>query len=73
MNPLRARRPTAWQVSFPDEVGEDDSDEKGEERDLEGMQDDLSILNAKRKTSTNVDDRVRSVASFLSPWFICLL
>jgi hypothetical protein len=78
MDPRRARRPTAWEVSFPDEVGEDDDDEKGEERaerEIEEVQDDLPDLNGKRKTYTSVDDRVRRTASsLLSPsWLICTL
>ena len=74
MSPQRPRRPTAWQVSFPDEVsdsggddgGDDKKVEEGAERDLE---DDLPVLNGKRKTSSNVNDRVRSLPplSFLLP------
>lgn len=70
MNPQRARRPTAWQVSFPNEIsdgvggddgGDDERAEEGAERDLEALENDLPVLNGKRKTSSNVDDRVRSL------------
>jgi len=73
MNPQRARRPTAWQVSFPDDIsdggGDDEKAEEGAERDLEALDDKLPVLNGKRKTSSNVDDRVRSLPplSFLYP------
>ena len=74
MNPQRARRPTAWQVSFPDEIRDNGGDcdekaEEGAERDLEGLEDDLPVLTCKRKTSSSVDDRVRSLPplSFLLP------
>ena len=62
MNPQRARRPTAWQVSFPDEMSDDGGDDKAEEgaeRDLERLDDDLPVLNGKRKTSSSAGDRVR--------------
>jgi len=73
MSPQRARRPTAWQVSFPDEIsdggdgGGGDGDEKAEEgaeRDFEGLEDDLPVLSCKRKTSSSIDDRVRSLPHF---------
>jgi len=66
MNPQRARRPTAWQVSFPDEIsdggsgGDDDGDDEkadeGAEQDLEGLEDDLPVLSCKRKTSSSIND-----------------
>lgn len=65
MNPQRARRPTAWQVSFPDEISDggdgDEKEEEGAERDLEGLEDNLPVLSCKRKRSSNIDDRVRSL------------
>ena len=68
MNPQRVRRPTAWEVSFPDEMREGDDDDEKEgaseaaEREFQGMQDDMPVLTGKRKIYTNVDDRVRIVA-----------
>ena len=78
MNPQRARRPTAWQVSFPDDIsdgggggygGDDKKAEEGAELDLEGLDDKLPVLNGKRKPPSIVDDRVRSLPplSFLYP------
>ncbi|KAI9510780.1 S-adenosyl-L-methionine-dependent methyltransferase [Russula earlei] len=59
MNPQRQRRPTAWEVSFPDESSEGDNDEqdKGAEQEHERREDDLPALNSKRKTYGNRDDR----------------
>lgn len=83
MNPQRARRPTAWQVSFPDDMsngsggsgdygGDDEKAEEGAERDLEGLDDQLPVLNGKRKPPSNVDDRVRSLPPLFSPsWLTC--
>jgi len=77
MSTQRPRRPTAWEVTFPDEVIEVDDDDKGDEGEelgLEGVEDDdMPVLMGKRKTRSNVDDRVRCVASSLLfyYWLIC--
>jgi hypothetical protein len=60
----RPRRPTAWEVTSPNEVIDVDDDDKrdeGEDLELEEVPD----LKSKRKTRRNVDDRVRCVSSFL--------
>jgi len=62
MNPHRPRRPTAWEVSFPDEPSEDDDDEKEEEG---AQREELPVRNSKRKTYGNIDDRVRYIPSSL--------
>ncbi len=77
MSTQRPRRPTAWEVTFPDEVIEVDDDDKGdegEELELEGVEDDdMPVLIGKRKTRSNVDNRVRCVAFSLlfHSWLIC--
>jgi len=61
MSTQRPRRPTAWEVTFPDEVIEVDDDDKGDEGEelgLEGVEDDdMPVLMGKRKRRSNVDDR----------------
>ena len=59
MSSQRPRRPTAWEVSFPDESSEDENED--EEIVPEREQEQLDVLNGKRKTSSVVDDRVRFV------------
>ena len=67
MSTQRPRRPTAWEVTFPDEVIDVDDDDKGDEGELlelKGVEDedddsDVPVLKGKRKTRGNVDDRVR--------------
>lgn len=46
--------------------GGDDKTEEGAERDLERLEDDFPVLNGKRKTSSNADDRVRCSLPTLS-------
>ena len=64
----RTRRPTAWEVSFPDELSEDEADEMEVERqeqesrdgqEIESGQDRLHFLNGKRKYCSDMNDRVR--------------
>jgi hypothetical protein len=61
MNSQRPRRPTAWEVSFPGESSEDENGDEEITPETESEQDELAVLNGKRKTSSNVDDRVRFV------------
>jgi hypothetical protein len=61
MNTQRPRRPTAWEVSFPGESSEDENGDEEITPETESEQDELAVLNGKRKTSSNVDDRVRFV------------
>ena len=74
MTSQRPRRPTAWEVSFP---GESSEGENGDEEIIpepdETEQEELAVLNGKRKTCSIVDDRVRFVLfSIPSPsWFMC--
>jgi hypothetical protein len=67
----RTRRPTAWEVSFPDElnegeVGEAEDERRGQEHteeqqvESEGGQ---PFLNGKRKLSGGTNDRVRCCSS----------
>jgi hypothetical protein len=65
----RMRRPTAWDVSFPDELDQDEADEAEDERqvpDTEGQevesgQSGLRFSNGKRKLSGDMNDRVRRI------------
>lgn len=74
MTSQRPRRPTAWEVSFP---GESSGDENGDEEIVpepdESEQEELAVLNGKRKTCSTVDDRVCFVPfSALSlSWLMC--
>lgn len=67
----RPRRPTAWEVSFPGESSEDENKYEGVESEPEMEHEELAVLNGKRKTRSNRDERVRCV--FLSlpshSWF----
>ena len=63
MTSQRTRRPTAWEVSFPGETSEG---ENGDE-ETKSEKEELAVLNGKRKTFSNVDDRVRFVP-FLYPF-----
>ena len=73
MTSQRPRRPTAWEVSFPDESSEDENvDEEIVPEPDKGEQEELAVLSGKRKTYTIVDDRVRLVL-FSAPslsWFM---
>ena len=68
MTSQRPRRPTAWEVSFP---GESSEGENGDEEifpepyELEREQEELAVLNGKRKTCSIKDDRVRFVPFFI--------
>ena len=64
----RTRRPTAWEVSFPGELNEDEADEAEVEsqvqedvnrQEIESGQSELCFLNGKRKSSGDIDNRVR--------------
>jgi hypothetical protein len=74
MTSQRPRRPTAWEVSFP---GESSEDENGDEEIVpepdESEQEELAVLNGKRKTCSIVDDRVRFVPLSIPSlsWFMC--
>ena len=60
MSSQRPRRPTAWQVSFP---GEDENEDEKVEREPEiEQQEELAVLKGKRKTSSNMDERVRCIS-----------
>lgn len=64
MTSQRPRRPTAWEVSFPGESSEgENGDEEivSEPDELEREQEELAVLNGKRKTCSIVDGRVRLV------------
>ncbi len=61
MSSQRTRRPTAWEVSFPGESSEDENGDEEITPETESEQGELAVLNGKRKTSSNVDDRVRFV------------
>jgi hypothetical protein len=64
MSKQRPRRPTVWEVTFPDEVIDVDDDDKGDEgEDLE--LEEVPDLKSKRTTRRNVGDRVRCVSSSL--------
>jgi hypothetical protein len=64
MSKQRPRRPTAWEVTFPDEVIDVDDDDKGDEgEDLE--LEEVPDLKSKCTTRRNVGDRVRCVSSSL--------
>jgi hypothetical protein len=65
----RTRRPTAWEVSFPEELSEDEADEMEVERQEQESRDGqersesgqvrLHFLNGKRKCCSDMNDRVR--------------
>jgi hypothetical protein len=57
----RPRRPTAWQVSFPGESSEDEHEDEGVEQEPGMQQEELAVLNGKRKTCSIMDERVRCV------------
>ncbi len=61
MSSQHTRRPTAWEVSFPGESSEDENGDEEITPETESEQGELAVLNGKRKTSSNVDDRVRFV------------
>jgi hypothetical protein len=67
----RPRRPTAWQVSFPGESSEDEHEDKDVELEPGSQQEELAVLNGKRKICSIVDERVRFVPfSLLSLKFV---
>jgi hypothetical protein len=71
MTSQRPRRPTAWEVSFPGESsGDENRDEEIVPEPDESEQEELAVLNGKRKTCSIVDDRVRFVPFSLSPLFL---
>jgi hypothetical protein len=61
MAPQRPRRPTAWEVSFPGESSEDEKGVEGVEPEPEREQEELAVLSGKRKTCSNMDERVRCI------------
>jgi hypothetical protein len=70
----RIRRPTAWEVSFPDELNEDEVSEAEDERQgqerIEGQEVESEggqrFLNGKRKLSGDTNDRVRCCTSIFT-------
>jgi hypothetical protein len=76
MTSQRPRRPTAWDVSFPDESSEgENGDEEIVPEPDESEPEELAVLNGKRKTWSIVDDRVRFVPFSIPSlsWFTCAL
>ena len=69
----RSRRPTAWEVSFPGESSEDESKDEEVELEPERKEEEVAILNGKRKTSSIKDERVRCVSPYLLSfsWLTC--
>ena len=69
MSTQRPHRPTAWEVTFLDEVidvDDDDKGDEGEDLELEEVEDnDVPVLKGKCKTRRNVDDWVHCVSSSL--------
>ena len=80
MTSQRPRRPTAWEVSFPCESSEDENgDEEIVPEPNESEQEELAVLNGKRKTCSIVDDRVcffpiyiPSLSWLMCPWNMIL-
>jgi hypothetical protein len=69
----RSRRPTAWEVSFPGESSEDENKDEELELVTERKEEEVAILNGKRKTSSIKDERVRCVPPYLLSfsWLTC--
>ena len=61
----RSRRPTAWEVSFPGESSEDENKDEEVELEPDRKEEEVAILNVKRKTSSIMDERVRCDSPYL--------